>query len=263
MRRKPHIILLASALTLTLTALFFGFPSPEPLCTLPKANAQDNPCIVQDATLTSLGLQATIDGMNYRATISAFETQVSTLSGGSPSELPIREDFNNNDRGWELANRQGVLALIEDGQLKITLADNSMRVLLVPDVTVGENFYAELRLAADARGFFDGSRGGIGIWIGDVLTDRYHIFAVSEAEAARFFDGMTVIENAGSYAQYSLRAGDVIGLEAREGEFTLYYNDDVQITTTLTPYGNDIGLYIGSRGAGSVFIDTFLLRETR
>jgi len=78
---KP-IIILSVALVMLLGAPLL-FNSINPYCALDGVNAQDNPCLAQDATISVLNaglLQATIDSINYQVTTTALHNTINILS---------------------------------------------------------------------------------------------------------------------------------------------------------------------------------------
>ncbi|MCC7447868.1 MAG: hypothetical protein IT324_10655 [Anaerolineae bacterium] len=62
-------------------------------CQLPKASAQDNPCLAQEATISALKsalLQATLDHLSAQATITALQTTSgSEVGGGTATVVPL------------------------------------------------------------------------------------------------------------------------------------------------------------------------------
>jgi hypothetical protein len=95
------------ALIVPVTLMFTGNSSH---CPLRVANAQDNPCLAQDATISALQVQV----LSLQGTLASKDTNV-----GAQSELELTnnlifaEDFSNNQNNWSLT--QGVS--IQGGEL--------------------------------------------------------------------------------------------------------------------------------------------------
>jgi hypothetical protein len=87
---KPlHILGVILVLLLGAPLLFSRFGAT---CSLDKVNAQDNPCLAQEATISVLNgglLQATIDTINYQATTTALHNTINTLSTNSAPVVHI------------------------------------------------------------------------------------------------------------------------------------------------------------------------------
>jgi hypothetical protein len=268
---KRTLTLLTTFITaaLTLTALFFGFPSPEPLCTLPKANAQDNPCIVQDATISAMQLalvQSTLDSLNYQATISALQTQVVSQPGGGTtaegvSSLPFREDFNNNDRGWDVTARSDGVAEIKSGHLLIRDTVESPFVVLIPDLLLPDNFYFEAKMKV-----IDVSWFGVGLWLGNDNTNQYHTFFVGYDgidQGVKVLDGLSTIRETSLdlISTFTPGTDNTLALEVSDGIYSLYINGEVVVSESLQPYGPQIGILVDYGNA--LEIDYIVVREKR
>jgi formylglycine-generating enzyme required for sulfatase activity len=78
--RTSFFVILTFVITIILIVpvLVMQIDNSSSICGLSTANAQDNPCLSQDATISAMQvqlMQATIDGMNYEATITVYESE--------------------------------------------------------------------------------------------------------------------------------------------------------------------------------------------
>jgi len=81
MKHKKSTILIVTVLAMAVVLLgipIFGPTAFGPVC----VSAQDSPCAVQEATLSALAAQATLETANYRATITFLQTSI------PPTETP-------------------------------------------------------------------------------------------------------------------------------------------------------------------------------
>ena len=88
MKRSKFLALTITGMVMSLGLLYAPFIGSYLFrsigCSLGKVNAQDNPCLQQEATLSALGFQATLVSVNLRATIAVQATQIATLRTVKP-----------------------------------------------------------------------------------------------------------------------------------------------------------------------------------
>ena len=97
--------------------LLFGGANPK--CSFDGANAQDNPCLAQEATISAMNvslLQATLDTIYHQATTTALQSTINTLSTNS---VPV--------------NRLVTFVVI------ITATPNPTSTLILPQATITSN----------------------------------------------------------------------------------------------------------------------------
>jgi len=261
-------------LGLFIFATLMGGSVLSPFCTLPRANAQDNPCLAQEATLSALGLQATIDGLNYQATISALESQLSvaavpTNAPTIPCEFPLSEDFSTNNCGWELSSDADGAARISQGQLLITANGGMNKHVLTPSVAVGDNFYVQVdvipRFGTGAAAAIELCETG--------STSLCHIFYIrppQQYEAYRLFIGVlnqrTLLFETEYPNLFNRDQPFTLGLESLNGSYTIYVNGSAMDMAQITPHGSAIGLAVYSSSQSwpaEAFFDNLIIRETR
>ena len=249
-------VTLASALVITLVAVFI-LPAVNtlPVCKINVANAQDNPCLAQEATISALEnsvLRLEATNVALQSTVDANQTP---LSG----DFPFREDFNTNERGWDILDRNEGTAFVQDGALSVVVNDRESFNFLVPDLILRDEYYLEADMFIDTPGY---GTSGIGFWIGDYVSNRYHKFILA-SNGVRFYDGQNIIAE----VQRGMPSnGFILALESYEGVYTLYVDGEPMLAEPITPYGNQIGIVVESYGTGgskAASVDTLIIRETR
>jgi formylglycine-generating enzyme required for sulfatase activity len=98
--RTRFFVILTFVITIILIVpvLVMQIDNSSSICGLSTANAQDNPCLSQDATISAMQvqlMQATIDGMNYEATITVYESENKRQPVTNNSDwTPVIQDFD-------------------------------------------------------------------------------------------------------------------------------------------------------------------------
>jgi hypothetical protein len=241
---RNRLVVPTIALSLiALLALPLLFNTASPICPL-SASAQDNPCLAQDATISAMQLQM----VNMQGTITALESQ---LQPTSASSLPFREDFNTNERGWDIVGRTDGSAAITNQKLNLSVAANSSFVLLVPELTIPEDFYAEVEVDGNVS-----VGNNIGFWVGDYASNQYHLFLMNGYY-------LTFRDKNVDIFKIDLRGANkmTLAIEALQGVITFYLDGVPYSPTAITPYGNQIGLYAENGFQGT--LDTLIIREYR
>lgn len=273
--KRTHFLPLSITTLLILATLFvlpliLGDSREAGICTLPRISAQDNPCLSQDATISALQvevLQAQATNVALQSTVVALEAQAPTNGGGantiSVAGLPYEDDFSTN-RGYVLtSDAQGAVRLSQ-GQILISANRGESKSFLIPEVTVGDNFYAQVDIT-----FPDGYRS----WVGIILCDNEmnvscHLFYL---EFGQFSDRFIGIEDQGtnlfSTAYPRIVAeGEAFtfGVEANNGSYTIYVNGQATETSNLIPYGGTLGFLVGTLyEEPRAFFDNLVVREIR
>jgi len=257
--------LLLSIVGVFVILLTFSIPFTN-TCSLPRANAQINPCLEQEATLSAVNgllLQATLDSISYRATISSLESQISSPTEIQGSELPFREDFNNNDRGWDILNSVGGVANIIDGQLRMTDAATPAYVLYFPDFEAPQQFYIEMSVKIVEVSEYD-----LGFWIGDYQAGQYHTFnlgyILGGVPGFRVIDGGNVVQELDVDAFDLIQPGrdqHLVGLELNGNDFRFYVDGASIASGQIVTYGGQLGIFINYRT--TMEVDYIVVRSNR
>ena len=155
-------------LTVTIGALFLLAPSGlTPYCPN-QVSAQDNPCLAQEATISSMQialLQSTLDSLNAQATIGALEGALASAQTGSAANvgappplvigLPFTETFDDNSRGWELFSNANSAARLSQGQLMMSVDDDYAEWVEIPSLPADE-FFLDVSVTPYGRSGFVG-----------------------------------------------------------------------------------------------------------
>lgn len=287
---KP-IIILSMALVMLLGAPLL-FNSINPHCALDGVNAQDNPCLAQDATISAMNvalLQATLDTMSYQATITALQNNTGPqateiASSSSTAVLPFTETFDNNDRGWQLSADDRTSSSFSRGALNLrTSRSDYCSRIAIPNVNNYE-FYLEVDVIAG--GIDDEpvwNAGYIGFVIGQVNSletydDEMRAYLLIGRDTSRqdwyvyafnynIADEERIILANTLYAREEADVWEVdksfkLALEVRNGFYNLFFNDEVVEGFQILPIGDEVGLVIcgySVRG-GNGFSETFSAR---
>gem|GEM_PF-3912200 len=206
--------------------LEFGGETAKNFCGLSSANAQDNPCLVQDATISALEgalLQATIDTIDHQATVVALQSapQVVPPQGDSGSAvapqnvpgLPFVDNFDDNSSGWALTDGNYM-----NGD-QLIIANNFD--LYVP-ISIPDNFYVELN-------FFHQDYPRVTIKWGQVAEGTYNQcyfdvrsnYCTSLAAAG----STQLITNVNSLVR--ARENQTVSIEHQNGDTRLYVNGEM------------------------------------
>lgn len=270
MWRHKRIILLSFsvvAFVVVLLALpvLLGSGMLEPICTLPKAHAQDNPCLAQEATISAMQVslvQSTLDALSYQATITALESALEAagttgVAAAPPTPvpgLPFVESFDDNSRGWDLTSHDYGVARISQGQLLIT-ANRGVYWHPIPGLQVDE-FYIEATVTAN-----DFAVPGFGV--GNKASGQYHMF-VAEGRSVSFYDQTNRLFETVYDRLYYVRETFTAGLESTGGLYTLFINGSSTETAQITPYGNQVGILVFTEsGSASAAFDDIVVRPSR
>lgn len=177
-------------------------------CEIGGVNAQDNPCLAQDATISAMQVQlqqvqfqATLDAINMQSTLEAvsggasvsaeayvptieyLESELATARAdvGSGSAAPgvsgvsFTERFDSNDLGWNLLPQQVGAASISQGRLLVSANPGSFYAVEIPGANA-ESIYIESEMISYYQAGTDDERSQyIGIAIGDLESGRMHL----------------------------------------------------------------------------------------
>ncbi len=210
-------------------------------CSLIRAQAQQNPCQAQEATLGAVQtLLATTS-----SDLEALRTRVASSGHGAGNSaevatlsLPFYDDFSSNGAGWNLSNVEGVEARISAGEIFLATQPISSLREWVPGLAV-DDFYVEATVRVIDR------PDQIGFAVGNPAN--FHVIGldfVSKLFVDESADGRTVGLIVLPIPDKLWPTGEfLIGLEAKAGSYTFYLNGRALGTVRFHAQGNQIGLY--------------------
>lgn len=247
-----------------------------------SASAQDNPCLAQEATISALKgalLQATIDGLNHQATVAAFQAAGNGAGGAAggaavtavptnPPGVLFTETFDNNDKGWNLRGGDWGSGSLSRGQLRLQANGNYRVDIWLPGFAASD-FYIQTEVTS---GFTYGTR--IGYVIGE-SAGKYNLFGVHINDSGWwvqlvevFDDGATLLD--AKYSElWKENTKFTIGLEAKNGLYTLYVNGQPTESVQFRPAGSELGLSLKGYTYGFTdpkkyaFFDNIIVRQGR
>ncbi|MBE2194400.1 MAG: hypothetical protein IAE83_09500 [Anaerolinea sp.] len=246
-----------------------------------STSAQDNPCLAQEATISALKgalLQATIDGLNHQATIVAFQpagngaggTAGGTVVTAVPTKPPgvlFTETFDNNNKGWDLRGGKWGSGSLSRGQLLLQAENDYLVDIWLPDFE-SSNFYVQTEVTTEF--IFN---IGIGYVIGNSETGKKHFFALNERYSSVYVSLMDISNDwatllSTEYGQpgelWKENTKFSLGLEAKNGLYTLYVNGQPTESVQFRPEGSNLGVAVHSNsGKKSAFFDNIVVRQGR
>lgn len=262
------ILIIAIVLSiLLLVPLIFQLSPGGGSCLIDQTNAQENPCLAQEATLSAVQLSyqqvafdATVDAINYQSTVESLENnnenliatvdaqqvlidnQASVVSS-TPSNLsvglPFSDTFDDNRNGWDLLQAQGGSISFSGDKLAVTADPYEEVVIEVPNVILESDFYAEVQVELEsvARGGWisrTAQRMMVGFALGN--DNDTHKFVVGPGEGCCYY-----MEDAIQFVRI---------IDNQEEVISRSYADRVSITNQSFTLG-----LRAQRGLYSVFID--------
>ncbi len=272
------VYLVIIGVLLLLLPAILGSGNALPFCSGISVNAQDNPCLAQEATnsaqqiqilelqLTNTSLQSTITAYESNSGFIPIVTNVPGMAG-----FPFTETFDNNDRGWPLTQNGQGAARISQGQLRISANPGHYFAVVVPELS-SEQAYLE----ADMTNTYSANSAPcrndqfVGFVLGDPASDDHYLFVAGFDEVAG--GGWNCLTNRGftrsDYVFWFVRLYQVnggepsmlfetptdilwqsdvpvsLGLEARNGSFNMYINGNQMELAQVTPNSDQIGLVV-------------------
>lgn len=173
------------------------------------------------------------------------------------------EDFSNNDNGWDLSpNPDGSVRITQTG---LTLsAENQQRCLIVkiPNLTVDGSYFIEMDVLVESEGF-----GSYGFAFGTLPT-QWNSYGIGDTAGK----GDIIWANDGSSSVTEANRNFwergtyfTLGMEVKNGLYTLYYNGELLESTQFIPSGIEIGVYSCKWHfkVNQVSIDKIRISETR
>lgn len=261
------------------------------LCPIP-ASAQGNPCLEQEATISALQvvlLQSTLDAINSAATITALETTVAQLSADGQASantstsqqqtaagLPFFETFENNNKGWDLRSEGNISATISNQSLLLSAYNRSFVRVAVPGIRA-ENFYLEADVAVRSIA----RDQCFGVWVGTerMASPSFHMVVIcqrgftsdgnSTVRLFEYVDNRLTQLSSTQYDQlWSPNSVFTLALEAQNGFYLLYLNDEPIEGFGFTPHGDYFGFSAYDmerliRNPVSVSFDNVTVRSSR
>jgi len=294
---KSKTILMTAAVAMVAGLLFvqMGWPG-TPACTLQTASAQDNPCLAQDATISALqvevlGAQATMNAQaaNYEATIAVMEDGSSGDVSGeaampAPGNALFFDDFDDNETGWSLFSVPEGRVSLADGFMRLNSNPCARLWVPIPDLTVGDEFYAEAEIRL-GEGTLQSSSGRIlvGFAVGNSSSDQYHAFVISNRRNRP--DNVVLIDTVNQSfifdTEYNVdlineNAPVRVGIGYEGGILTLYVEDEAYDAAPVITHGEEIGLFAVSLNVRAddpldclnavsteTYFDNLMVREAR
>ncbi len=275
--RRNRIILLLATVAAAVVVMVVPFAANSlPFCSLRKANAQDNPCLAQQATITALQgllIQSTLDRTNDQATLTALMSQLHADPAPTVKPaigLPFDDKFADNHTGWDTTTHPTGKATISDNKMTIVTHATQGLSLVIPGLTVGDHFYAEATVTDNSG---DNHSARYGFVVGNVDQNDVVSFTVNveskTVQQVTFFDthpgsaGKLVDSTHSGMADPS--GPVVIGLEANGNVFTFYLNGKEADAFRLNPAGQQIGITFTNQDGGdqSASFSEVLVRQSR
>jgi hypothetical protein len=276
---RRYFLLGGGGLLIAFAILFFTPGEHGALCSV--AQAQDNPCLEEQATNTALQLdilniQATGEALqaenaNFQATITHLESQ----GGNAPSvpdtsidcqPYPITETFDDNSRGISTISQDTGRARIVDGVLELRHSSGRFFVHL-PGVCIQDNFYIEVTIQA-----LQYASANYGIAIGNAEQNDYHVFGITKydnviMDISDNTRNNTLLDSDYGESFPDSTAGPVrYGLEGRNGIVTSFINGEELDAFPIPFKGDAVALYVGhgtARGGTTIAFDDFTIRLAR
>src|SRR5215204_2065725 len=174
-----------------LITLFFTSPT-QPFCPLSRVSAQDNPCLVQESTITALELQllqvrGTMQAqeVSFQSTLAAIESDKELDTEAADEILPgnvlFADSFDDNSLGWNIFTQEEGRATVNDGILTLQVNPCENVWLLFPNFELPVEFYMETDVLM-LQGAPGVSVVYVGFGLGDATNGQYHSFAVSDGQ---------------------------------------------------------------------------------
>jgi len=173
-----------------------------------------------------------------------------------PTNTPIptpdalfRDDFSDNNKGWDLSGS----ASIANGVISITVKPKEEIWLTLPEFKVDSESYliqAKMAMTTINCGCYSGFGLGFGLGEKDV---SYHKFFFTNwvngfnfrQYGVNFFDnGEKLYSEATTDKIWLWSEYHAIRIEVKSGQVTLYHDGINTITKQITPHGNDLGFYV-------------------
>lgn len=174
MIRKAFVSSLVVGVTI-FSILVLNILFPETQCSLRgSTQAQSNPCLEQEATITALELR----NLSLEATMSAMSA-VSATEAAAPEQRPtdnapvasassFTERFDNNNRGWNLGAGDNYSISISRGSLNLTVRRTGTCVSAgIPNVNINSVVRVEVDVVSQGtdRSYNSG-------FVGFIITDE-------------------------------------------------------------------------------------------
>jgi hypothetical protein len=264
---------------MVLLPLLIGLEQPNPICQLSIANAQDNPCLAQEATISALQLevlQAQSTSVALQSTVSAYELM--NTSNPSPSETISSEvlffdTFSDNSRGWSFGATEQGAASLSQGRLRLSANPDQTLTLQFPEPLLADEFYVQLDVIPDwvCSGWF-----GIGL-TDPTRANPDKIFFVGTNATGLCAGDRNVRFNTGQNIDFRIRyerdsfwseGGQIIsvGLEFQGGLLSLYMNGEQTESIGISEYGEYLALAVESASpyyTSSTAFDNIEVRQRR
>jgi hypothetical protein len=275
-QRSRIVVLCVIVSLLTLALLVVPFTSTSsPLCSLRMANAQDNPCLAQQATISALQgllIQSTLDHSNDQATLAALMSQLHANPAPTVKPavgLPFDDKFADNHNGWDTTTHPTGKATISDNKLTIMAHATQGLSLVIPGLTISDHFYAEATVTDNGGSL---TSALIGFVVGNVDKNDVVSFTVDveskDTQIVTFYDNHP--GTAGKLVQ-STHPGladptkpVVVGLEANGNVFTFFVNGHEADAVRINPVGQQLGITYTNSDGGDLAVNftEVLVRES-
>lgn len=189
-------------------------------------------------------------------------TPMLTPSSELASNIIFVEKFDDNNNGWSLDES----TRLSQGELAVTVNKGDWTWVTLPNVKVDGDFYVQAEmLLSEGHACF--SAMGFALGKADVSQDSFLFsgFGCSGGRVGLYEDNSEVFSTLTSdfWLQPNVRYS--LGLESKNGLYTLYINGKNMDSTALSPKGSDIGVYLRTLPStkATFFIDNLVLTNGR
>lgn len=315
LHRRVMLTLSVTSTVVLVTLLLSSLPGIwTPFGSVCTASAQDTPCLAQEATISAIqvelqqvAFQSTLDAMSIQSTLQAatslnpnaealylptiqfLESELATARASasvSPTQSPgsgtsFAEQFDTNDRGWDLTPRDTGTARISQGQLLVSAKPGNYYGVQIPGVST-----EQLWVQSDMTNRYNSgvpcfNDQFIGFMLGDPQSDGHYLFVVGFDElqdgcgvagrpmsngltrsdmvfwSVRLYGGNRTDVTLISQTDYDTpiwESGQVVSLalEARNGTFSMYLNGSQAETIQISPNDDQIALVAYAPDTGRI-----------
>ncbi len=191
-------------------------------------------------------------------------TPLPTLTPTPDPNVLFQDDFSGNQNGWDFTG----MARLSQGKLAVFIPKGESAWIPIPTLEVPNNFYIQARVQV-IEGICDRPFSGIGL---GEAGGSHHRFGIdggcAGATTISYYNNSTLL--------FSTRLdkklpGDsfLIGLESKDGLYTLYVEGEATESYGITPYGSRVGFVAISLGGNTGVRDTqftfddLIVRESR
>jgi hypothetical protein len=174
------------------------------------------------------------------------------------------DSFSDNSNGWTT----NPSVTVTGNKLQVTANQGEWVWIPIPNLQVDGNFYieAEMNLVQGHNCF---SHMGFALGEAEVSSHRFITMGSCSQTEIAYYDNSSLIYNRPSSGLMRTDRVYTLGLESKDGEYTLYVDGKPAESVNLMPYGNAIGIFVWRTEQDvlpretTVTVDNILVRQAR